>query len=63
MGDDGSDVSYVSFLVFQLSQSSFGMMFWYVFGICFGTCFDDVLVYVYMYMDVNSAMKYVIKLQ
>lgn len=59
MGDGGSNVSYVSFIVCWLRQSSFGK----IFGICFGICLGDVLIYVHMYMDVNTAIIYVIKLQ
>jgi len=59
MGDGGSDVGYVSFIVYRLKQSNFGMVFWYMFWYMFG----DVLVYVHMYMDVNTTMSYVITLQ
>ena len=59
MGDGRSDVGYVSFIVIQLGQTCFGMMF----GKCFGICLGDVLIYVHMYMDVNTTMRYVIKLQ
>jgi len=38
MGDGRSDAGYVSFIVFQLRQNHFGMMFnicfWYMFTIC-----------------------------
>jgi len=59
MGDDVSNADYVSFLVFWLSQSSFGFVFWCDFGICFGICLM-MLVYVHMYMDVNNSISYVI---
>ena len=39
-----------------------GKEFWYDVWYIFGICFHDVLVYVHMYMDVNIAMSYVIKL-
>jgi len=107
MGDGGSDASYVSFLVFRLSQRNFDMLVWYMiygglicalwwFGIwfmvvwyvlydglvyviwCFDICLNMVfwymlwymiwyiflvmLIYVHLYMDVNTANNYVIKL-
>jgi len=38
--------------------------FWYgVLVHVFGICFDDVLVYVKMYIDVNTSMSYVIELK
>ena len=49
MGDGRSDVGYVSFLVFRLRQSTFGLVFWCDFGIQFGICFDDVGLCIYVY--------------
>ena len=59
MGDGGLDVDYVSFIVCRLRQRIFGICLWYMFWYMFG----DVLVYVHMFMDVSTAMSYVIKLQ
>ena len=44
MGDGGSNVSHVSFIVFRFRQSSFGLMF----GICFA---DFLLMFWYMYIN------------
>ena len=45
MGDGGSDVGYVSFLVCRLMQRNFGLVFWFYFGICF----DDFSKCTYVY--------------
>ena len=52
MGDDRLDVGHVSFIVFRLRQSCFGLMF----GLCLAYVLVTFLVYVHMYMDVNTAM-------
>ena len=59
MGDGGSDAGPISFIIFCLRQSNFGIMF----GTCFGICLGDVLIYVHMYIDVNTTMIYVINIQ
>ena len=56
IGDGELDAGPISFIVFQLSQSSFGLMSVYVWHMFW-------YLYMYIYMDVNTVVSYVIKLQ
>jgi len=62
MGDGGSNAGYVSFLVFQLRHSSFGLVFLYV--LIYALVYVlMMLVYIHRYMDVNTTISNVIKLE
>ena len=58
MGDGGSNVGYVSFSICWFSKCV-GIFLWYMFLVHALVMFW----YMYMYMDVNTSMNYVIKLQ
>ena len=49
MGDGRSYAAYVSFLVFQLRQSSLAWCFSICLVICFGICFVDFFICTYVY--------------
>ena len=52
MGGGGLDVGHVSFIIYRLRQRIFVL----VFGICLAYVLVMFLVYVLMYMDVNTTM-------